>query len=257
MALSKTSVLVGAGSGAFLVTLLLGLPAAVAVDWFAPEGAQVSGATGTLWRGAATTVNVGTLRLGQTRWQLSPLALLRGRVGAALETRLGEAEFAGDLSFGAGGAIGCESCRFSGPLASLQAIAPALRGLSGKAELTFASLSIRDRWPVEAVGTLRFNEVPITAPGVPPGPGAPTSSIEATVNAKPVPDDGLIELLIQDGGGPLELSGQIALRPPGTYEITGRAKARPQAPPDMVNALNFLGPKAADGSTEISMSGSI
>jgi len=249
--------LVAAGAGAFVATALLGLPAAVAVDWLAPEALQVTDVRGSLWKGSASTVQAGRLRLGPTTWTLSPLALLRGRVGGFVETRLADAQISGDLSVGSGTSIDCENCRYAGSLASLYGVAPALRNLSGSATIELASLAVRDGWPTEAIGTVRIAGVPITAPGVPPDPGAPSGEFEATVNSKPVPEDGLIEFLIQDGGGPLELTGQLSLRPPGNYELAGRARARADAPPDIVNSLNFLGPKAADGSTEISMSGSL
>jgi hypothetical protein len=252
--MDRSRVLLLAGLAAFVLTLLLRIPAAVALGWIAPAGSQIIGASGTLWAGSAASVSAAGMQLGATRWTLSPLAFLRGRLGLAVETRLGDADIAGDLSLATSG-FDCENCSFRGPVASLQPLAPALRALSGEALVEISSLAVRDRWPTVAVGTISLKGVPIAAPGMPAQPNAPRGSFEATVNADPVPADGLIGLTLQDSGGPLELAGQIELRPPGNYELTGRARARAQAPPDIVNALNVLGPRAADGSTEISMSG--
>jgi hypothetical protein len=52
------------------------------------------------------------------------------------------------------------------------------------------------------------------------------------------------------------MTARLTVTKPGNYEFSGRAKARPDASPDMVNALKVLGPKGSDGSTELAMSGS-
>lgn len=245
-----------AGVLTFLLGLLAGLPAATALAWMGGERLRATGVAGTLWSGSAATLEAGAVRLGATRWSLSVPRLLTGRLSAAVETRLGDGELRGDVSLGLSGWLACAGCSYEGPVAGLRAALPALRGLEGRARIEFPVLEVANGWPTRAVGTAKLTGVPITVPGAPPRRGAPAADFDATVNADPVPADGLIEVAVQDAGGPVEFTARVSVTPPGNYELAGRAKARADAPAEMVNALAVLGPRAADGSTELSMSGS-
>lgn len=256
MDVSSPRLLALAGAAAFLLTLIGNVPAGVALGALAGDRLQLTGPAGTLWNGRAAAVQAGGLRLGATSWDLSVLALLTGRLAADVTTRIGDGDLTGAVSVGLSGAMACTDCRYEGPLAGLRGVLPALRTLDGRATVEFTALELRDGWPTRAVGTAKLTRVPMTTPGAPPRAGAPTADFEATVNADPVPADGLVEVAVQDAGGPVEFTARLAVTPPGNYEMSGRAKARPGAPADMTNALAVLGPRAADGSTELSMSGS-
>jgi general secretion pathway protein N len=253
--MDRRYLLVGAGAAAFLLTLVVRVPASIALAWFAPEGVQATGVSGTLWSGFATGLVAGPVRLSESDWTLSPLALLAGRASGRLSTRIGEASFDGSVSWRGAGSFSCEACVFDGPLSVLQPVVPALKSLSGKAHVDLQSLDVRDRWPTRMVGTVELAGMPLTAPGVVPGPSSPRASFGATFSADKVAEDGRIEGEVKDSGGPVEIAARLTLTPPGNYALAGRAKARPDAGADIVNALNVLGPKAADGSTELGMSG--
>jgi hypothetical protein len=76
------------------------------------------------------------------------------------------------------------------------------------------------------------------------------------VNADPVPDDGTIEAIIEDAGGPLQLNARLVIAPPGNFRFSGQATARPGTPPAIASALAAMGPRAADGSTQLELNGS-
>lgn len=253
--MNRRAILIGAGGAAFLLALVAELPASAAVRWLAPEGLRVSGIAGTLWSGSAAGAEIGALRLGETKWTLFPPAALLGRASGTVATSIGDATFEGAVSWRGSGNFSCENCVYQGSLASLRPLIPALKALTGKASVELAALEIRDKWPTRLVGTAKLAEVPLSMQGRPAGPNPPAAAFDVSIGADPVPDGGVIEATIKDAGGPVEMTARLTMSPPGNYEIAGRAKARPEAPPDIVNALNMLGPKAADGSTEISMSG--
>jgi general secretion pathway protein N len=253
--MDRRFVLAGAGAAAFLLTLVARVPASIALAWFAPEGMQATGVSGTLWSGFATGLVAGPVRLSESDWTLSPLALLAGRATGTLSTRIGEASFDGNVSWRGAGSFSCEACVFEGPLSALQPVVPALKSLTGKAHVDIRTLDVRDKWPTRVVATVDLAGVPLTAPGQAPGPTSPRASFSATFGADPVPEGGRIEGAVSDSGGPVEIKARLTLTPPGSYALAGRAKARPDAGTDLVNALNVLGPKAADGSTELAMSG--
>ena len=62
--------------------------------------------------------------------------------------------------------------------------------------------------------------------------------------------------LLSDAGGPLEIAGTVTFTPPRSYELTGKAKPRPEAPPELRNALQMLGPATPDGAHDLSVAGS-
>ena len=251
--MDRRHALIGAGAVAFLLTLIARIPAHVALGWLGDV--KATGVSGTLWSGFATSLTVGPLRLSESDWTLSPLALLTGRASGALSTRIGEATFDGTVSWRSAGNFDCDACVYDGPLSALQPAIPALRTLTGKARIDLQALEVREKWPTRVVGTAKLEGLPLTAPGVPPAPSSPRASFGATVSADPVPEDGHIEAAVSDAGGPVEMTARLTLTPPRSYALAGRAKARPDAAADLVNALNVLGPKGADGSTEVAMSG--
>ncbi len=247
--------LISAGAAAFLVSFVAGTPASAVVGWIGPDDARLSGVTGTLWRGSALAAKVGRVRLGPTRWSLSPLRLLLGQISAEVESRIGGGDASGSLAVGLSGELSCTACKYDGPAASLRPIFPALKALDGSLQLELANLELRDNWPVRAVGTAKLSKVALALAGAQADSVAPTADFEATLSADPVPDDGVIEVAIRDAGGPLQLNARLTVTPPGSYEFSGRLKARANAPPELASALTMLGPKTGDGGTELTVSG--
>jgi len=253
--MNRNNWLVAAAVAAFLVSFVALLPAHVALRWLVPPGVTISGASGNIWRGTAVSAEFGRVRLGETSWRLSAFPLILGRLAADLETRLGDSRISGSVRLGLSGDIACTTCRFEGPLASLVTVFPALSTLDGRLALDLARLEIRAGWPVRAVGAARLTGVPLNAPSGARNPQAPRSDLEASVSADPVPADGVIEIAVQDSGGPMQLTARLVLTPPGSFEFSGNAKARPDAPAEISRALSTLGRKAPDGSTELGLAG--
>ena len=68
--MTRASWLATAGAGAFLVFVIAGVPASVALRWLGPDSLRLSGVSGSLWRGSADSADVGRLRLRDTKWTL-------------------------------------------------------------------------------------------------------------------------------------------------------------------------------------------
>lgn len=248
-------VLLAAALAAFVLGLVSRFPADAALRWLAPDTVRAMGVAGTVWNGSAAGIDVGSLRLGETTWQVSAMALLVGRLGAHLETRIGDGTASGRLGVGLGGTITCNDCRYEGPVAALRPVLPALGALDGRLEVNLAAVRIEDGWPAVLVGQALVSGVPFAMPGAAPSPAAPRASFTASVAANPVPEGGVIEVAVQDAGGPVELSARLTLTPPGNFDLAGNAKARADAPPEIVNALSAIGRKGADGATELGIAG--
>lgn len=248
--------LIVAGACAFVLFLAAQLPAAVAAGWLGGEKLRLNSPSGTMWSGSAGSVQAGALRFGETNWTLSIPALLRGELRAEVATKLGEALAAGTVARSFSGALNCTSCRFEGPASALWPLFPALKAVTGRMALDVAALEVRDAWPTRVVATAKLASTLPGAAAAAGAGGAATASFEATVSADPVPADGAIEATIADAGGPLQLTARLSIMPPGNFEFTGRLKAGPGAPAEVATAIAALGPRAGDGSTELSLTGS-
>lgn len=245
--------LVIAASGAFLLSLLAQLPATVALEWLVPAAA--TGVDGTLWKGSATSISLGQVRLVDTRWKLSATGILVGRLSAEIESTLGEAAVRGTVGIGLGGKISCRSCSIAGPLNALRPAFPALGNAVGRVDLQLQVLEFRERWPTRAVGGARVVGLPLSPVGIAASPVAPRVDLEADLGADPVPPDGRLEVKLRDAGGPVQFTGLLVLMPPGSFEVTGEAKPRGDAPAAVANALAALGANAPGGATQVSLAG--
>lgn len=248
--------LIVAGACAFVFFLAAQLPAAVVAGWLGGEKLRLNSPSGTIWSGSAGSVQAGPLRLGATNWSLSIPALLRGELRAEMATKLGEAQATGTVARSVAGAWSCTACRFEGPASTLWPLFPALKAVTGRMALDVAALEVRDAWPTRVVATAKLASTLPGTEGAAAAGGAATASFEATVSADPVPADGAIEATITDAGGPLQLTARLSIMPPGNFEFAGRLKAGAGAPAEVVTAIAALGPRAGDGSTELSLTGS-
>jgi hypothetical protein len=105
-----------------------------------------------------------------------------------------------------------------------------------------------------AIGTLKVAGVvlPIPTAGRQLGPGTYAVAFETEGLGAGEPLTGLLS----DAGGPLEITGTVKFTPPRSYELTGKARPRPEAPPELRNALQMLGPATPDGAHDLSVAGS-
>src|SRR5437868_4796303 len=70
------------GIAAYIVFLLVTLPASVLVSRLAPHGIVAAGVDGTAWEGRAQVVQVGNTNLGSVSWDTHVLALFLARLQA-------------------------------------------------------------------------------------------------------------------------------------------------------------------------------
>lgn len=241
---------------AFCLFLVAGLPARLAIGWLAPAGLTVVDPQGSLWRGSVAAAMAGPLRLGPTSWSMSARSLLGGRLRAAIETQLGTAAASGTLELRLGGGLACEQCRYAGPAGALAGLLPMPQGLDARLDVDITRLELRERWPRRLIATLGVDDVPLQLPGLPPDPGLPRGSFVFSLDADPVPADGVLEARVRDAGGPLAIDGVLVLRPPGDYQLDARLRPQPGAPPRLAAVLQTLGPREADGSFSLGLAGS-
>jgi len=243
--------LTGAGLAALLVALIALLPARVVFGVLGLPAGAASGVSGTAWSGTAERLSLGGVTLGPVRWNVRPSRLLTGQLAADIEATLPDGFANGNIAFGVGGRLAISDLEAAAPLSWL---APAAGAAGGQVAARFDELAFDGERVETARGTLKVAGVvlPLASAGRQLGAGTYSVAFDAEALDSAEPLTGVL----RDEGGPLEITGTVLFTPPRSYELTGRAKPRPEAPPELRNALQMLGPATPDGAHDLSVAGS-
>lgn len=242
--------LVAIGVGTFVVFALVTLPASVITSPLAKQGLLLSGVSGTVWHGAAQVVQSGNARIGSVQWQLHPLALLRGRAAADLKLMRVDGFAQGYVEASRSGRVTLRDISAALPLSVLppQFVAG---GWNGNLKLQLTTADIVDRWPAALVGTIEVLDLigPARRPSA-------MGSYKLVFPQQAQPQ--VLAGALTDISGPLQLAGTLQLKAADrSYVLDGLIATRPDASPDLVNSLQFLGAPDAQGRRPISLAGTM
>jgi general secretion pathway protein N len=229
--------LIAAGAAALLLGLVVLFPARVAYDWFAPPDVQLSGITGTVWRGRAAEGSAGGFYLGELQWRFRPWSLLVGKAAFSLTANPVSGSLEAGVAVGAGGSLSLSSLDAEVPLRSLDKVLP-VRGIEGSLAVRFASLVLEDGVPVEAEGTVVLSNLVVRAVSQ-----APLGDYRAVFQT----GDGGIGGRLEEVSGVVDIAGTLLLRRDRSYSITGQVGVKEGAPPAIAQQLQYLGSPDAQG----------
>lgn len=240
--MSSRASLLALGIGAYLAFAVVSFPASIAHRWFAPDGLALAGVEGTIWRGRAAYGGIEGIALSDLRWQLHPSALLTGRLGLDLETRLADGFVRAGVTL-SGGGMALRDLAATASLATLDAVLP-LTGVRGDLSLSLDVLELVDGWPEAASGTVRVAN--LSAPPLIPTSGVSSIAL-GNYSARLSTNDAGIAALVNDDGGPVELQGRVDLAGDRSYALTSRMRPRADAAVELVQGLEIIGPADAEG----------
>lgn len=243
--------LAGIGGVALVLSLVTLIPARVALSVLGVPAETVSGVSGTVWNGSLQRIAASGITLGPVAWRARPARLLLGQLAANVEATLPDGFVNAGVAVSVGGKLAFSDLEGAAPVAWL---APAAGNNGGQLTARFEEVELDGNRIATAVGSLQIAGVvlPVPASGTPMPPGNYTIAFDAQDLA---PEEALSGA-ITDSGGPLEISGTVKFTPPRSYELAGTAKPRPEAPPDLRDALQMLGPANPDGAHTLSLAGS-
>lgn len=247
----QVRLLAGAGLAALLLSLVALLPARVLFGALGLPAGAASGLSGTVWNGTAERLSLGGVTLGPVNWNARPSRLLTGQIAADVEATVPEGFVNGTIAVGLGGTIAISDLEAAAPMSWL---VPTAGATGGQVAARFDKLAFRAGRVETAKGTLNVAgvQLPIPTAGRQLGTGAYSVAFDAEGLGSEEPLTGQLS----DAGGPLEITGTLMFTPPRSYELTGKAKLRPEAPPELRSALQMLGPATPDGSHDLSVAGS-
>jgi general secretion pathway protein N len=233
------------GAIAFSVILLVRLPA----SWLLPTRfgpGSCASLDGSLWSGTCSGLTLSGSHLGDLAWELHPLRLLVGRLAAHVTLGNGPADVSADVEVGSGQNITARHVVADLPLDPhlIPAVPPTLHG-NAHAELALVHLEH---------GVLQDLQGRIEAHDLIDNSGhrTPLGSYALTFPGGTTPPTGQL----RDLDGPLALEGTLKLTAQSGFELAGVIAARPGAPQELINNIQFLGTPDASGRRPFSLSGS-
>jgi general secretion pathway protein N len=238
------------GLAAYLAFALITLPASVVLDRLQPYGINTAGVSGTAWSGSAQVVQAGAVNLGALSWELRVLPLFALRAVADVEVRRADGFISGTVS-ASRDRIRLQKLTVALPLGALPPqVAPG--GWTGSIDAELADLTLVNGWPTSANGAVEVLD--LTGPARRP---LNIGSYRVTFPAPTTVPDALTGTL-NDIGGQIQIAGTIQLKAADrSYLLEGLVATKPDAPPDLIRTLEFLGPPDAQGRRQFSVSGTM
>jgi hypothetical protein len=230
----------------FVITVLVRLPARTLLPLLPP---QVSCETpsGTVWHGACAQLRSGTVSLSGFTWHVQPAQLLRGGLQAELVSTDPKASGQAIVTLSAHQQVDVHQLTAQLPLRNGLSVLP--HDLSGTVQVSVDRAQLRHGQLLALQGFVRVLQLRSESQA------ADLGSFE--LRFPPAAPGDPIQGQLQDLGGPLSVSGQLRLMRSGGYDLSGWVVARPSASPELVQALQLLGPADAQGRRMFSVAGSL
>lgn len=230
----------------FVGTLLARLPASALVPLL-PTGISCQEPSGTVWHGSCAQLRDGSFNLSGFSWTLHPVPLLRLRLSAELNSEDPRAVGHTGVEITRDGQISVQGLSAQLPLQGGLALFP--RGLAGTVQIAVDGAQLQRQQLLALQGSIRVLQLRSESQS------ADLGSFELLF--PPAPAGSPIEGQLHDLGGPLSVSGQLRLMRGGGYDLSGSVAAREQASPELLQALQLLGPADPQGRRTFSLAGSL
>jgi general secretion pathway protein N len=232
------------------VIVAVTLPAATAYRFFGDQfgAVKLSGITGTVWDGRASSAQVFGQEIGAVTWTVHPQTLLQGIVDAHLNVDGGAISAAADVQRMSDGTVQLSGGTFHFPasLASPALDIPALN-LLGDIDGKLDSGRLQGVLLTNASGTMRWNHAAVSGAAQ-----AQLGDLEATFASAA---DGSVHGTAHDLGGPLQLNGTFNVSA-GSFDVDAHLAAR-DGNPQVAEALHYIGQPEADGTSHLIIRGQL
>jgi hypothetical protein len=231
---------------AFGLILLLRFPASWAVRWL-PPGVSCNQISGTVWTGACSGLVAQGVQIDNASWQVQRLPLLTGRIAAHVEMMRGTSFVRGDIETKSGRTITARNLTLDLPLE--RSLIPQLpANLSGSANANLALLHIENGVLTAVQGDVEGHDI-VT---VDRGQRLPLGSYRVTFPPAHTAGDPVGQL--RSLSGPLDVEGTLRLtRSPPGFLAEGLVATHPDASPQLVQSLAYLGTPDAQGRRHFSV----
>lgn len=219
------------GLAAYLLFLVVMVPAAQIVSWLSPAvgNVRISGLSGTLWSGEALVVEAGGLGLQNLEWQLRPMALFTGVLEFALTARLGNERVHAHAGVNLLGNKRLTDVQGRVALDHvLKSLGIAQVGVSGLLALDLDEVRWNETHVPLMEGIVRWEPAAIVAP-LDLDLGVASLSMH-TANDRTLGD-------LDASGGQLLVQGKVELNTDGAYSLNADLRSRGDLPSQLAESL--------------------
>jgi general secretion pathway protein N len=227
------------------------LPAELALRWFRPDlgPLQLSGISGTVWQGRASSATAFATPLGALDWSVEKSPLLLRRVVARIGLSGGALALDGDVTRDADGSLIVHNMTFQLPAetAAPALDIPALK-LHGTIEGRIGDARLANGWVSGARGSARWRDAAVSGEAE-----ARLGELQAEFASQP--DGSIAGTVKDDGSSNLEVAGQFAITS-GQFNATARLVAR-NGDAQVAEALRYVGEPQPDGSSLLKINGQL
>jgi general secretion pathway protein N len=229
---------------AFAVILIARMP----VSWvagFIPKNVSCAELAGTVWNGSCNGLVAQNVQVGNASWDLRPFALLTGKLAGYVEVTRGPNYVRGDVA-ASGNAVTARNLQADMPL-DPTLISQLPRDLSGVVRANLASIRLEKGIITSVEGLIEAHNLVQSSRGERLELGDYSLTFPAADPSKePV---GQLRSL----SGPLNVEGTLKLtREPG-FVLEGLVSTGPDASPQLVRELSYLGSPDAQGRRPFSL----
>jgi general secretion pathway protein N len=220
-------------------------PARVAVHYFVPSAATLSGIHGSAWKGGAREAAFNGIYARDVQWRIHPLRIFAGKISYRVDASLASGFLQADVTVGFGRVMTLSNLTAALPL-DLVAGPAGLRGLQGNARLAFERITIVDGLATAADGKLHITNLVV-----------PIISRESLggYTAEFFTQNNGITASVEDTGGAVDLAGSFQLKSDRSYQFTGQVMPKPETPQALREQMRFLPPPNDRGQQEIRFEG--
>lgn len=247
--------LIAVGLAAALAVAVATLPASVLAGQLARAGLGAAELSGSVWNGYARGLTWRSAPLGDLRWSLAPLELLRGRIAADLHLSRPDGDLTTRASASLDGTLRLTGARVNLPVESLSALPLGVpRNWRGRLTGQFDEITVRKGWPSSVRGTLEMDGL-IAPP--PRNISIGSYHIEMPDPQSAAAPAGQLSARVADKEGPFAFEGRFTLQPNREFLLEGMLAPRGTPPPALERSLQLLGPPDANGRRPVSVSGTL
>lgn len=242
----------------FAATAIWKFPAAGVLPHVNIQPIQVSGVTGSIWKGAAQQLVAPppALPVTNVKWRFLPAALLTGKTAANLDFELLGGTGSGNVARSLAGDLSVSQGQFLVPAENLSQFLPLpVADFGGRVIADIEKLEVENNLLKTTHGTIVWSNAVVT--------GLVEASLgQVVLDVVPKPIDGnpSHEGKLSSKDGDLDIKGDFQIDINGNYKADIRLKPTASASPGLVGALGSLGPIArreSDGSYRIRNNGNI
>ncbi|MFC1524060.1 type II secretion system protein N [Thermodesulfobacteriota bacterium] len=203
--------------------------------------------TGTWHSGRAVRCVIGDVVVQDLVWRLRLLPLLTGRVSSDVKCKISGGKFQGRLS-GNRNQLTASGIQLAFPSSLLEQFFPKIYAVPLGGEITGSidAVKVVDGVIVEARGDIMWQGAATKTP--------PIVKL-GDIRAVGVTDEEGVKIHFADGGGPLDVNGDLWLTRQGGFQFTGSFAVRDKTQKNLNDALSLLGRPGADGRVTLSFDG--